>query len=80
VGLPQAPGPAADAPGHGGAYRLVSYLVPADGAVLDAAAVRERLDALLPAHMVPPTVVFLPSLPTTDRGKVDRGALPVPPA
>jgi acyl-coenzyme A synthetase/AMP-(fatty) acid ligase len=63
---------------EGDGDRLVAYLVLRVRGSLDAAAVQERLHAVLPAHMVPGAVVFLDALPVTDRGKVDRAALPAP--
>ncbi|MDI5963299.1 non-ribosomal peptide synthetase [Streptantibioticus silvisoli] len=67
--------------------RLVGYVVPAggtgDGVRLDAAlqsAITGRLAAELPDYMVPATVVFLDALPLTPGGKLDRAALPEPPA
>jgi thioesterase domain-containing protein/acyl carrier protein len=61
--------------------RLVAYVVPnASGATLSAAAIRRLLRAKLPAWMVPTTIVGLPALPRNERGKVDRAALPPPPA
>ncbi|MFI7587495.1 AMP-binding protein [Spongisporangium articulatum] len=62
-----------------GAMRLVAYVVARPGAVLNAATVRARLRETLPAYMVPATVVFLEALPRTERGKLDRSALPDPP-
>jgi acyl-coenzyme A synthetase/AMP-(fatty) acid ligase len=64
----------------GAGIRLVAYLVRASHAParLDAGGVRRRLAATLPAHMVPSEVIFLDRLPTTDRGKLDRSALPSP--
>ncbi|QFR00441.1 amino acid adenylation domain-containing protein [Streptomyces phaeolivaceus] len=70
---------------------LVAYVVPRDGADtapgdgpwLDAglqAGIRRQLGASLPDHMVPDTVVFLAALPVSPNGKLDRAALPVPPA
>ncbi|MEV7601370.1 non-ribosomal peptide synthetase [Kitasatospora sp. NPDC089797] len=68
--------------------RLVGYVVPAhgpalDGPRLDAAlqgAVTARLAVDLPDYMVPATLVALPALPLGPGGKLDRNALPEPPA
>ncbi|MGI5230244.1 amino acid adenylation domain-containing protein [Actinoallomurus sp. CA-142502] len=61
------------------ARRLVAYVGGvADG--LTPEALRGRLRANLPRHMVPAAVVILPSLPRNTAGKVDRRALPVPPS
>ena len=40
--------------------------------------IRNRLSRILPAHMVPPHIVFLERLPSTPSGKIDRQALPIP--
>ncbi len=59
--------------------RLVAHVVStADRPA--AASIRARLREVLPPWMVPETVVFLDALPRTERGKVDRGALPPAPA
>ncbi|MEU7515660.1 non-ribosomal peptide synthetase [Streptomyces sp. NPDC042898] len=67
--------------------RLVGYVVPEgdsrDGVWLDAAlqtALTGALAAELPDYMVPGTIVFLTALPLAPGGKLDRGALPDPPA
>ncbi|MFB9378863.1 AMP-binding protein [Kineococcus gynurae] len=57
---------------------LVSYVVP-DGPRPQASAVRAAVRAELPSHFVPEHVVFLDALPRTERGKLDRSALPEPP-
>jgi acyl-coenzyme A synthetase/AMP-(fatty) acid ligase/thioesterase domain-containing protein len=58
--------------------RLVAYVV-STAERPNAAAVRAGLRSRLPSHMVPETVVFRDALPRTDRGKIDRSALPPPP-
>ncbi|MEV7187599.1 non-ribosomal peptide synthetase [Kitasatospora sp. NPDC093102] len=69
--------------------RLVGYVVPAgddapqDGPRLDPAlqsAITGRLAVELPDYMVPATLVFLAALPLGPGGKLDRNALPEPPA
>lgn len=60
--------------------RLVAYVVPQVGiTTLSAAAIRRMLRGKLPSWMVPATIVPLPELPRTERGKIDRAALPPPP-
>ncbi|HEX6367825.1 MAG TPA: amino acid adenylation domain-containing protein [Longimicrobium sp.] len=61
-----------DAPGG---TRLVAYVV---GEAVDVDALRARLRAGLPEHMVPSAFVALDALPLTPSGKVDRRALPAP--
>ncbi|MGC0314911.1 non-ribosomal peptide synthetase [Kitasatospora acidiphila] len=69
--------------------RLVGYVVPAgDGAAPDGprldtglqSAITGRLAVELPDYMVPATLVFLTALPLGPGGKLDRNALPEPPA
>ena len=62
----------------GNGYRLVAYVVP-DADKPSAAGIRTGLRQVLPGHMVPATVVFVDALPRTERGKIDRAALPPPP-
>jgi amino acid adenylation domain-containing protein len=63
--------------GEGDGKRLVAYVVadgePAPGEL------REWLRASVPEYMVPAAWMFLPALPVTPNGKVDRKALPGPP-
>jgi len=54
--------------------RLVAYVV----STVDAGAIRDFVSARLPDYLVPSVVVLLDSLPLTENGKVDRGALPDP--
>jgi len=58
-----------------GRMRLVAYVVPASGR-LQAASVRRVVREVLPNYMVPQEVVLLTELPRTERGKLDRSALP----
>ncbi len=58
--------------------QLVAYAAPVPGAALDGEALREHLGERLPATYVPRVVVVLDVLPLTERGKVDRDALPEP--
>ncbi|MBL8279980.1 MAG: AMP-binding protein, partial [Pelomonas sp.] len=67
--------------------RLVAYLTPAAGmaGAQDVSpawteALRERLATRLPGYMVPAQFVVLAQLPMTANGKIDRQALPAPPA
>ncbi|MEZ4361976.1 MAG: amino acid adenylation domain-containing protein [Kofleriaceae bacterium] len=62
-----------------GDQRLTAYVAPA----LDAAAVEDLRRALaerLPSYMIPTAILSLDALPLTSSGKLDRRALPAPPA
>ncbi|HEY8983155.1 MAG TPA: non-ribosomal peptide synthetase [Streptomyces sp.] len=71
---------------------LVAYVVPEEPRLLEAegegpwldealqACITDRLSASLPDYMVPEKVVFLAELPVSPNGKLDRAALPEPPA
>ncbi len=61
-------------PGH---KRLVAHVV---AAAVDGAHLRAFLAATLPGHLVPAVIVPVDALPLLPSGKVDRGALPAPPA
>ncbi|HLV68496.1 MAG TPA: amino acid adenylation domain-containing protein [Polyangiaceae bacterium] len=65
--------------GHASDQRLVAYLVKAAG-YAGHDALRARLAAELPDHMLPSAIVELEALPLTPNGKVDRKALPEPAA
>lgn len=56
--------------------QLVAYAVPADDAPSDPAALRAALARTLPEYMVPARVIYLPALPLTPSGKLDRASLP----
>ncbi len=61
-----------------GENRLVAYVVPREGADGLAAELRRQARELLPEALVPSAFVFLPAIPLTPNGKVDRRALPEP--
>ncbi|MFE2752598.1 amino acid adenylation domain-containing protein, partial [Actinosynnema sp. NPDC059335] len=63
-----------------GVRRLVGYLTPAPGHVPDPDAVRASAARVLPEHMVPSVLVVVDALPLSPSGKLDRAALPEPPA
>ena len=58
--------------------RLAGYVVPAAGAVLDPAVLREACGRVLPGYMVPAMIMVLDALPLNANGKLDRRALPAP--
>ena len=64
-----------DRPGH---VLLVAYLVAEAGQDLDPDVLAAHAAAHLPDYMVPSAWVFLPGLPVTANGKLDRRALPAP--
>jgi amino acid adenylation domain-containing protein len=62
-----------------GEASLTAYLVPRDGPV-PVEELRTYVGARLPAPMVPAAFVWLDALPIGPTGKLDRSALPAPPA
>ena len=58
--------------------QLVGYLASGHDTLPDAEAARTHLQARLPAHMVPASLVALRKLPRLPNGKLDRAALPAP--
>jgi hypothetical protein len=66
--------------GGGGAEQLVAYYVADGEALLDAGRIRDALAAVLPPSVVPAAYVRVDAIPLTANGKVDRRALPAPPA
>ena len=63
-----------DTPGD---VRLVAYMVPEKGPILDES-LRESLREHLPDFMMPSLFVELERFPQTPNGKIDRKALPAP--
>ncbi|WP_047236865.1 non-ribosomal peptide synthetase [Chromobacterium subtsugae] len=61
-----------------GDARLTAYVVPAAGAEALEPALRQHLQARLPALMIPSSIVTLDALPLSGNGKLDRKALPAP--
>ncbi|SHG98739.1 amino acid adenylation domain-containing protein [Hydrocarboniphaga daqingensis] len=59
------------------AYLVMTTGMPASAAGF-AASVRDQLRPLLPAYMIPSTIVALQRLPRMPNGKIDRQALPMP--
>lgn len=55
--------------------RLKAFVVPADGAELDAEQLRDFVKANLARYKVPKEIVFLPELPRNPTGKVVRAKL-----
>jgi pristinamycin I synthase-3/4 len=66
--------PREDSPGE---TSLIGYVVPREGGV-SVARLREGLQRLLPAHLVPASLIVIDSVPLTPNGKLDREALPAP--
>ncbi|WP_246351619.1 condensation domain-containing protein, partial [Nocardia barduliensis] len=58
--------------------RLVAYVVPRPGQVMDREELSAALAAVLPGYMIPSALVELPALPLNASGKLDRKALPAP--
>jgi amino acid adenylation domain-containing protein len=56
-----------------GEAALIAYVA---GSPVAASELRHFVRQSLPAHLVPAAVVFVPALPRTPSGKIDRGALP----
>jgi amino acid adenylation domain-containing protein len=55
--------------------RLVAYIVPSQGQVIENTALRDFLKERLPDYMIPSAFVTLENLPLTPNGKIDRQAL-----
>jgi amino acid adenylation domain-containing protein len=57
---------------------LVAYVQLRSERNVETALLRQWVGSSLPEHMVPSVVVFLPRIPRTGGGKIDRHALPMP--
>jgi amino acid adenylation domain-containing protein len=67
--------------GFGGDLRLVGYVRPASRAEPpESGQLRQHLARSLPVYMIPAQFVILDVFPRTQNGKLDRSALPAPPA
>jgi thioesterase domain-containing protein/acyl carrier protein len=55
--------------------RLIAYVVPTQGQVIENTALREFLKERLPDYMIPSAFVTKENLPLTPNGKIDRRAL-----
>ncbi|MDV7266650.1 non-ribosomal peptide synthase/polyketide synthase, partial [Rhodococcus oxybenzonivorans] len=65
-------------PGPTGDTALVSYVLPEADATLEPPELKQWAAELLPAHMVPSSIMILDEIPLTPVGKLDRAALPEP--
>lgn len=63
-----------------GERRLIAYVVPRRGKNVTSQTYRRALLPTLPEHMLPSDFIVLQKLPQTAGGKIDRAALPAPPA
>jgi acyl-coenzyme A synthetase/AMP-(fatty) acid ligase/acyl carrier protein len=67
-------------PNSGGTERLIAYVLARDTVQLAADELAKFARERLPKYMLPAQYVQLATLPTTPSGKLDRKALPEPPA
>ena len=65
-------------PGPSGTPQLVGYVVTREETSALLARLRTAVAAVLPDYMVPASWMFLPALPLSGNGKLDRAALPTP--
>jgi amino acid adenylation domain-containing protein len=56
--------------------QIIAYVAGRDGALLDAATLRQEMLQVAPAHLTPAHILVLDALPLMPSGKVDRNALP----
>lgn len=67
---------AATRPGHGGESLLVAWIVATGRDAVDVGSLRTHLGARLPDYMIPSAWGFVPEIPLTANGKIDRNSLP----
>ena len=60
--------------------QLVGYIVREDSQPVDESTLRSHLAKVLPSYMVPGIIMVLDDMPRLPSGKINRKALPVPPA
>ena len=56
---------------------LIAYITASTGSTLDAASIKQALDAQLPRQMVPNTIKVITEFPVNKNGKIDESQLPV---
>ncbi|MDO9213741.1 MAG: amino acid adenylation domain-containing protein [Methylococcales bacterium] len=61
-----------------GDKKLAAYMVPKSDSTPIPSELQDFLKSKLPEFMIPSAFVFLDALPTTQNGKIDRKALPIP--
>lgn len=61
-----------------GTKRLVAYVVPKVGAVIQPDGLRDFLKTSLPDYLIPNVLVPLSAIPLTANGKIDKAKLPLP--
>lgn len=58
-----------------GQWELAAYVIPVEGAMLEAAELQSAARERLPHYMTPTTIAVLDRYPLTSNGKIDRAAL-----
>lgn len=66
--------------GNGADKKLVAYLVPKQTDIPEQTEIIAHLRRVLPQVMLPSFFLWLPQLPLTSNGKIDRKSLPIPDA
>ena len=61
--------------GEGQRLCLVAAVSSAEEGIHDETSLKEQLGLMLPDYMIPQTILFVPSLPLSGNGKVDRRAI-----